>query len=114
MFRPTSFQQKVYRCLQGVPCGRVTTYKLLAEAVGCRSPRAVGQALKNNPFSPEVPCHRVVKSDLSIGGFCGYTDGAEIERKKAMLSAEGVEFCNGRLRNVSAVFRFGSEKQDNG
>lgn len=102
----TSFQQKVYARLREIPCGRVTTYRLLAAAVRCRSPRAVGQALKRNPFAPEVPCHRVIQSDLSIGGFCGCKTGAEVRRKLKILQGEGVDFVGGRLKDESLVFVF--------
>ena len=61
----TPFRQRVYDALCRVPRGRVTTYKLLGEAIGCASSRAIGQALRNNPFAPEVPCHRVIRTDLT-------------------------------------------------
>ena len=102
----TPFQRKVYDRLREVPRGRVTTYRLLAEAGGCRSPRAVGQALKNNPFAPEVPCHRVIQSDLNIGGFFGCRAGSEVRRKLKMLRGEGVEFVGGRLKDESLLFAF--------
>ncbi|MDD2238133.1 MAG: MGMT family protein [Kiritimatiellae bacterium] len=105
----TCFQRKVYDRLREVPAGRVTTYRLLAEAVGCRSPRAVGQALKNNPFAPEVPCHRVIQSDLSVGGFFGCLTGVEVRRKRKMLRTEGVDFVDGRLKDESQVFVFGDK-----
>jgi methylated-DNA-[protein]-cysteine S-methyltransferase len=56
--------------------------------------RAVGQALKRNPFAPVVPCHRVVRSDGSLGGFNGCTSGCEIDRKIKLLAQEGVTFAN--------------------
>jgi methylated-DNA-[protein]-cysteine S-methyltransferase len=48
----------------------------------------VGQALKRNPFAPEVPCHRVVASDGSLGGFHGERQGEMIERKRRLLEEE--------------------------
>jgi methylated-DNA-[protein]-cysteine S-methyltransferase len=55
--------------------------------------------LARNPFAPEVPCHRVVRADGSLGGFNGETDGPELARKRAMLEAEGVPFAeNGKVR----------------
>ena len=106
MDRVTPFQQRVYECLRRVPRGRVVTYRELARAVGCGSAQAVGQALKKNPFAPEVPCHRVIKSDLRVGGFCGETEGGAVRRKVALLEAEGVVWCDGRLRDASALYRF--------
>jgi methylated-DNA-[protein]-cysteine S-methyltransferase len=88
----SEFQKKIYETLQKVPKGKVTTYATLAKAVGCGSCQAVGGALKRNPFAPEVPCHRVVKSDLSLGGFFGETSGPQIDKKKQLLICEGVRF----------------------
>ena len=93
----TDFQCRVYAAVRRVPPGRVTTYKLLADAVGCRSPRAVGQALKRNPFAPEVPCHRVIASDLTLGGFRGQGGGAGVRSKRRLLASEGVRFRSGIL-----------------
>lgn len=78
----TPFQQKTYVLLKQVPAGKVTTYKALADVLGTRAYRAIGQYMKNNPNAPTVPCHRVVASDGSIGGFMGKTYGPEIAEKK--------------------------------
>ncbi len=95
---PTTFEERVYDAVRMVPRGRVTTYKRLGLAIGCGSSRAVGQALRRNPYAPDVPCHRVVGSDLRIGGFGGQHAGAEVERKRVLLEAEGVVFGeDGRL-----------------
>lgn len=103
--RMTEFQARVYEALCRVPEGKVTTYGLLAEAIGCGSPRAVGQALRSNPFAPGVPCHRVVASDLRIGGFSGETAGDKIDKKLRLLASEGVCFKNGRIADTSRVLR---------
>ena len=103
--RVTPFRRKVYEALLEVPRGYVTTYGALARRVGCGSAQAVGGALRSNPFAPEVPCHRVVASDLSIGGFCGCREGAEIRRKAALLKAEGVRFgTDGKLSEAGRVW----------
>jgi len=103
MSRTTPFQTRVYDALSRVPKGQVTTYKLLAAALDCGSPRAVGQALRRNPFAPRVPCHRVIASDLTIGGFAGKREGAEIRRKRKLLAAEGIRFDDrGRLHDPAA------------
>lgn len=103
---PTEFQQRVYAAVRRIPRGSVTTYKLLARAIGCGSCRAVGQALRRNPFAPNVPCHRVIASGLSLGGFDGGTRGPCLARKRALLEAEGVSFVKGRLRDPDRLFRF--------
>lgn len=75
--------------LLGVPRGYVTTYKLYAEVVGT-SPRGVGRLMAANPLPIILPCHRVVNSDMSLGG---YTQGADV--KRAILEFEGA-LCGGR------------------
>ena len=57
----TDFQTRVYTLLLQIPEGKVATYAALAKALKS-SPRAVGGALRSNPFAPEVPCHRVLAS----------------------------------------------------
>lgn len=84
----TEFQRKVYLELLNVPCGETISYKELGLRIGCRSPQAIGQALKRNPFAPDVPCHRVIASNGGIGGFHGETFGEMIERKKLLLDEE--------------------------
>ena len=110
---PTPFQKRVYRAARKIPRGRVTTYKILADYLNCRSCRAVGQALRVNPFAPHVPCHRVIASDLTPGGFSalGKTSskdgtGAPIRRKLKLLAAEGVKFKNGRLAETVMIYRY--------
>lgn len=84
----TPFQRRVYLELLSVPCGQTVTYGELARRIGCSSAQAVGQALKRNPFAPEVPCHRVVASDGSLGGYLGQRSGKQVERKRELLEIE--------------------------
>lgn len=84
----TEFQRKVYLALLEIPRGETISYKDLGLRIGCRSAQAIGQALKRNPFAPEVPCHRVIASDGSIGGFHGQRDGVMIEKKIKLLEEE--------------------------
>lgn len=88
--RITEFQRKVYLALLDIPRGKTITYKELGERIGCRSAQAIGQALKRNPFAPEVPCHRVIASNGRIGGFHGEREGEMIEKKLKLLQSEGV------------------------
>ncbi len=77
--------RRVLLAVSAIPRGRVTTYGALAKAVGL-SPRVVGSNLGRNPYPLLVPCHRVVRSDLTIGG---YSYGRLV--KAYILMREGVE-----------------------
>jgi methylated-DNA-[protein]-cysteine S-methyltransferase len=83
-----NFIDKVLEITNKIPKGSVTTYKSIAQALNT-SPRAVGQALKKNPRLVSTPCHRVVASDWSLGG---YVKGQE--EKKRLLKSEGVNVNN--------------------
>lgn len=84
----TPFQRRVYRELLNIPAGSTITYGELARRIGCRSAQAVGQALRRNPFAPDVPCHRVVAADGTLGGYNGAREGKELERKRRLLQDE--------------------------
>lgn len=86
----TAFQRRVYLALLDIAPGQTVTYGELAAMVGCRSARAVGQALRRNPFAPDVPCHRVVAKQ-GLGGYFGQTDGEMLERKERLLQEESDE-----------------------
>jgi len=66
----TPFQRKVYDALLKIPKGQVRTYAQVARMIGRpKAARAVGQALKRNRWAPAIPCHRVIASDGSLGGY---------------------------------------------
>lgn len=66
----TPFQRKVYEAILKIPKGQVQTYAWVAKRIGTpKAARAVGQALKRNRWAPRIPCHRVVASDGSLGGY---------------------------------------------
>lgn len=95
---------KVYALLRQVPAGRVTTYGALAKASGKpKASRLIGAIMRGNPNAPRVPCHRVVKSDGSIGGYSGSAD-ENIRKKVALLASEGVEVKEGRIVDFARVF----------
>ena len=82
----TKFQIAVWEELLKIPIGETTTYKNIAIAIGKpNSSRAVANACAQNPYAPEVPCHRVIRSDGSLGGYSA--DGG-IQRKKQLLAME--------------------------
>lgn len=89
----TDFQRLVYAGLRDVPKGYVTTYTALAAHIGKpHAVRALGTALSKNTKIGEIPCHRVVRSDGSVGQFALGT-----KKKIAMLSGEGVSITNGKV-----------------
>jgi len=96
-------KNKVYDILRKVPKGRVTTYKEIAKAVDTKAYQAIGQILKRNPYAPDVPCHRVVRSDGTIGGFRGRREGKAVTDKKNMLKKEGIEFERDRIKEFEVV-----------
>ncbi len=97
----TAFQRRVFDAVRGIPRGSVVSYGELARMIGCGCARAVGRALRANPFAPETPCHRVVAADGSLTGFHGRSDAAALARKRALLEAEGVRFdFSGRVVSV--------------
>jgi len=99
----SGFQKRVLKLCSRVPKGRVTTYKIIANKVNVPGgARAVGQALHNNPKLVKIPCHRVVRSDGSIGGYrCGKT------KKMKLLASEGVKVCKGRVEDFNKlIYKF--------
>jgi len=82
----TNFQKEILQLVKKIPYGEIRTYKEAAEAAGYpRAYRAVGNTMRNNPLPLVVPCHRVIKSDGSIGGFSGQKDNP---LKKKMIDLE--------------------------
>eukprot|EP00922_Rhytidocystis_sp_ex-Travisia-forbesii_P034787 GHVS01051647.1.p1 GENE.GHVS01051647.1~~GHVS01051647.1.p1 ORF type:complete len:181 (-),score=42.65 GHVS01051647.1:63-605(-) len=91
------FSTLVYSATRSIPKGFITTYSFIHRYIGRRGcPQAIGQALKRNPYPPEVvPCHRVVNSDLSLGGYGGHVTGDKLNNKIALLRKEGVIIVQG-------------------
>ena len=90
-----------------IPKGKVTTYRLIAKKLDTKAYRAVGNACRNNPYAPRVPCHRVVKSDGTIGGFAGKMSGKTVQKKAELLRKEGVQVKDGRIVNFDRIlFKF--------
>jgi methylated-DNA-[protein]-cysteine S-methyltransferase len=84
----SAFQQEVLRAEHGIPRGAVSTYQSIARHVGRpRGAHAVGNALATNPFPIIIPCHRAIRTDLTIGGYQG-----GIPMKRNLLQMEGIDF----------------------
>ena len=85
----TEFQLKVWAYLRKIPRGSVRTYSQLAKDIGKPlATRAVANAIGKNPYAPKIPCHRVIKSDGSLGGYSG-KGGVKI--KRFLLKKEGIK-----------------------
>ena len=84
----TEFQRRVWSELQKIPLGETRSYGQIAKILNS-SPRAVGNACRNNPILIIIPCHRVVSAS-GIGGFSGQKEGAKISIKRWLLAHEGV------------------------
>ena len=84
----TKFQIKVWNYLKKIPKGKLRTYSQVAKAINKPlAVRAVANAIGKNPFPPIIPCHRVVRSDGSLGGYSG--NGSETT-KKVLLKKEKI------------------------
>ncbi len=97
-----TFAQKVYKFTALIPRGKVATYHSLAVAIGRPSAsRSVGNALNKNPFAPQVPCHRVVRSSGEVGGFAGGN-----AKKIRLLRREGVVIKKSRVASQACFYEF--------
>jgi methylated-DNA-[protein]-cysteine S-methyltransferase len=94
-----SFKDKIYSLVARIPDGKVTTYAELARAAGKpRATRLVGQILNRNPNPVVVPCHRVVRSDGTVGGYASGT-GA----KRRLLAREGIRISDDIILDFEKV-----------
>mgnify|MGYP001349268211 CR=1 FL=1 len=88
--KATKFQLKVWKYLKTIPKGQVKSYLEVAKAIKKpKAVRAVANAVGKNPFAPKIPCHRVIRSDGSLGGYSGL---GGIKTKKKLLKSEGFSF----------------------
>ena len=84
----TTCQLKVWTYLKKIPLGSVKTYSQVAKGIGKPlAVRAVANAIGKNPYAPRIPCHRVIRSDGSLGGYSGK---GGIKTKKLLLKKEGI------------------------
>jgi len=88
MIKGTRFQKKVWKYLKKIPRGKIKTYSQVASAIGSPSSiRAVANAVGKNPYPPKIPCHRVIRSDGTLGGYSGK---GGIKTKGVLLKKEGI------------------------
>ena len=85
----TEFQLKVWSYLMKIPRGSVRTYSQVAKDIGKPlATRAVANAIGKNPYAPKIPCHRVIRSDGSLGGYSGK---GGVKTKRFLLKKEGIK-----------------------
>ncbi len=98
-----NLDEKVYKKLLQVPKGKITTYGELAKAVGLQNgQRAIGKIMNKNPYPVIIPCHRVVRSNGTIGG---YAFGQDV--KTNMLIKEGIKIHNRKILDFGKItYRF--------
>ncbi len=88
ILKGTKFQLKVWKYLKKIPKGQIRTYSDVAKAINKpKSVRAVANAIGKNPYAPKIPCHRVIRSDGSLGGYSGK---GGINTKRKLLKSEGI------------------------
>lgn len=94
--------QEVYKLLNKIPKGKITTYKEIAKQLNSKGYQAIGKIISQNPNAPTTPCHRVVKID---GNISGYAFG--VDKKILLLKNEGVEVKNNKIVNFEhKLFKF--------
>lgn len=90
---------KIYALISLIPFGKVTSYKEIGRVLGSKGYRCIGKILNKNPYSPLVPCHRVVRNDGLISGFA-----FGIDKKISLLEKEGVEVVDGKIVDYNRRF----------
>lgn len=98
-----SFYKRVWDKVKEIPAGKVSTYALVAKSLNSKAYRAVGTALKLNPYAPKVPCHRVINSSGEIGNYSGQ---GGVKKKIELLTKEGVEIKDNKINLNRYLFIF--------
>ena len=98
----TSFNKRCYQKLVLIPKGMISTYAEIAKSLDSKAYRAVGNALGNNPHLISVPCHRIIRSDGSLGGYV-----LGINKKIQLLKKEGISIKDNKVMNFeSKLYKF--------
>lgn len=94
------FEKTVLKTVRTIPLGKVMTYNEVAKIAGYSgASRAVGNVLAKNPFPLLIPCHRVIRSDLSVGMYSG---GGQLIKKR-LLKREGIEFEGDKVKSYLPI-----------
>ena len=88
ILKGTKFQVKVWKYLKTIKKGQTKSYLDVAKAIKKpKAVRAVANAIGKNPYAPKIPCHRVIRSDGSLGEYSG---SGGVKNKKKLLKSEGI------------------------
>ena len=97
-----NFNKRCYQKLVLIPKGMISTYAEIAKSLDSKAYRAVGNAMANNPHPISIPCHRIIKSDGTLGGYA-----LGISKKIQLLKKEGIKIKNNKVVDFeSKLFRF--------
>ena len=97
-----NFNKRCYQKLVLIPKGMISTYADIAKSLDSNAYRAVGNAMAKNPHPVAVPCHRIIKSDGTLGGYA-----LGISKKIQLLKKEGIKIKNNKVVDFeSKLFRF--------
>ncbi len=97
-----NFNKRCYQKLTLIPKGMISTYAEIAKSLDSNAYRAVGNAMAKNPHPVAVPCHRIVKSDGTLGGYA-----LGISKKIQLLKKEGIKIKNNKVVDFeSKLFLF--------
>ena len=97
-----SFNKRCYQKLALIPKGMISSYAEIAKSLDSNGYRAVGNAMAKNPHPVSVPCHRIIKSDGTLGGYA-----LGISKKIQLLKKEGIKIKNNKVIDFeSKFFRF--------
>ena len=97
-----NFNKRCYQKLALIPKSMISTYAEIAKSLNSKAYRAVGNAMANNPHPISVPCHRIIRSDGSLGGYA-----LGINKKIQLLKKEGIKIKNNKVVDFeSKLFRF--------
>ena len=87
-----NFNKRCYEKLILIPEGMISTYAEIAKSLDSKAYRAVGNAMANNPHLISVPCHRIIRSDGSLGGYA-----LGINKKIQLLKKEGIQIKDNKV-----------------
>ncbi|MFM7468396.1 MAG: methylated-DNA--[protein]-cysteine S-methyltransferase [Vampirovibrionales bacterium] len=97
--KASPFEKQVWEALLTIPKGETRTYQQIAESIGKpKAYRAVANAIGRNPYYPDIPCHRVIRKDGTLGGYSG--EGG-LARKQELLHQEGVTLKTRSRKSVT-------------